>query len=93
MGNIIYKIYQKILWLLGFPAGEYITFMLKRQELRLGIFWWLSIAATQGYLTVILHQFVSTAWFIVLVFPINEIALILVWHVVRTPEPETKKND
>jgi len=87
MSKLIFKIYQKILWLAGFPGGEYITFMLRRQEARLGLFWWLSIGATIGYITVLLHNYLSTPWFILSIFPVNELCLVLVWHVVRTPEP------
>lgn len=79
-----------ILWFLGFPKGEYITFMLKRQEQRLGVFWWLSIGATLGYLTVLLHTWLNQIWFSILVFPVNELALVLVWHVVKTPEVNKK---
>lgn len=88
--NIIFIIYQKLLWLLGFPTGEYITFMLRRQEARLGVFWWLSIGATLGYLTVLLHQWTNPVWFSILVYPVNELALVLVWHVVGTPDPGDK---
>jgi hypothetical protein len=66
--------------------------MLRRQEVRLGIFWWLSIGATMGYITLLLHNYLPTAWFIIAVFPANEAALVLVWHVVRTPEPPNKTN-
>lgn len=87
MCGFFYKLYKKILWLLGFASGEYITYMLKRQELRLGVFWWLSIGATQGYLATLLHQFLSPFWFAILVFPSNQVLLLLVWHVVKTPDP------
>jgi len=84
--NVFFIIYQKLLWLLGFKTGEYITFMLKRQEQRLGVFWWLTIGATLGYLTILIHTWVkSPVWFSILVYPVNELALVLVWHVVKTP--------
>lgn len=88
----IYKIYKKLLWLFGFANGEYITYMLKRQEVRLGVFWWLSIGATQGYLATILHQLLPPLWFAILVFPANQILLLLVWHVVKTQDPDESED-
>lgn len=85
MTKFFYHIYKALLWFLGFKNGEYITFMLKRQELRLGVLWWLLVATTQAAITVIMRNYLSEVWFTALIFPVNIITVILVWHVVRTP--------
>ena len=91
MSKLIYRLYLRILWIAGFPAGEYITFMLKRQERRFGIKWWLLIAITQSYAIALLHAIVSTGWFVVLLYPVNITILILVWHVVNTADERVSK--
>jgi hypothetical protein len=54
------KIYCALLWFFGFFPGGKITFMLRRQKQRLGVWWWVMIAgtgflATGGFTWLILH--------------------------------------
>lgn len=50
------KIYNFLLWFCGFAKGEKITFMLKRQKQRLGIWWWfLSLGTIGGLITLLIH--------------------------------------
>jgi len=47
LGNImIFKIYRALLWFFGFQEGERITFMMRRQKDRLGIWWWVMVGGT-----------------------------------------------
>jgi len=42
------KFYRALLWFLGFMKGDYITHMLRRQEARLGVWWWFLVFGTQA---------------------------------------------
>ena len=82
---MIMRLYKSILWFLGFAKGEYITYMMQRQEKRLGVLWWLLIAATLAIITIELHTWTSQLLFSVLIFPLNFTVILLVWHVVKSP--------
>jgi len=76
-------IYRKLLWFLGFASGEYITYMMRRQEKRLGVLWWLLVAMTLAGSTLLLHTWLNQVLFTVLLFPVHFLAILLVWHVVH----------
>lgn len=80
-------VYKAVLWFLGFERGEYITRMLKRQEIRLGLIWWLIISASISGVTMLLHQVLSTLWFAFVIYPVGMLGFILIWHVTKSKKP------
>lgn len=89
--NWIMKTYKAILWFFGFKSGEYITYMLKRSELRLGFFWWAMFSVITSLLTWVLHTYLGELWFIFALYPLNMLVLLLIWHVAYTKNVERKK--
>jgi hypothetical protein len=77
---MIMKIYRAILWFLGFTKGDYITYMLRRQEARLGVWWWFIVFGTQ---TALILAVQTTPWWFPQILTIIITALVgwLAWHV------------
>lgn len=53
---MIHKIYDFLLWFMGFPSGLHITDILRNQKARLGVFWWVAVGGTfGGLIALVLH--------------------------------------
>lgn len=85
---MIMKIYRALLWFFGFARGEYITFMLRRQEARLGVWWWLLVFATQGSGIVLSDLFLHLPWSLVVTLGLTIIVGVLAWHVDNAKIPD-----
>ena len=84
---MIFKAYKWILYVMGFPAGEYITFMWRRQEKRLGVLWWLLVASTEGLAIVSLDLWHSN-WRVPVQFVVCFLIAIVFWHVATGTVPD-----
>lgn len=77
---MIMRIYRAILWFLGFTKGDYITYMLRRQEARLGVWWWFIVFGTQTAL-ILAVQMAPWWWPDILTIIITALVGWLAWHV------------
>jgi len=84
---MIMKIYKAFLWICGFPSGEYITFMWRRQEARLGVLWWLLVASTESLAIVLLDRWQSH-WNVLVTFITCFVIAIVFWHVATGSVPD-----
>lgn len=76
----ILKAYKAFLWIAGFHTGDYITFMWRRQEKRLGVLWWILVASTESLAVALLDSWHSM--FRISVQFVTCIAIAVVfWHV------------
>jgi len=76
----IFATYKGILWLMGFRKGDYITFMWRREEERLGVLWFVLVAITQGCAIIFLDSWHSVLRIWVQMFACILIAVVF-WHV------------
>jgi len=87
---MILKIYHAILWFLGFVKGDYITYMLRRQEARLGVWWWFMVFGTQGAIILAVRK---TPWWWPEIITLITVTLVgvLAWHVdnAKLVDPDT----
>lgn len=84
---MIMKVYRWALYVLGFPAGEYITFMWRRQEKRLGVLWWLLVASTEALAITLLDQYAGW-WRIPVQYITCFLIAIVFWHVATGSVPD-----
>jgi len=77
---MIMKIYRALLWFLGFTKGEYITYMLRRQEARLGVWWWFMVFGTQT-IAILAVQLAPWWWPEILTVIVTALVGWLAWHV------------
>jgi hypothetical protein len=86
---MIEKAYKAFLWLMGFPRGEYITFMWRRQEKRLGVLWWVLVASTEALAVVWFDS-----WHYILrplcQFVICLLIAVIFWHVATGKIPDNE---
>jgi len=76
----IFTGYKGILWIMGFRKGEYITFMWRREEARLGVLWFVFVAITQSCAIIFLDSWHSALRIWVQMFVCILIAVVF-WHV------------
>ena len=78
---MIMKLYRALLWFFGFKNGEYVTYMLRRQEARLHYWWWFLVIQTGFGFTILWHYLFAFWVFLVLSAGTGSLVALLAWHV------------